>query len=593
MIALLVEATTDVAAALRTVRARHQDGDIQIIVLGHTPPDGAASGSYRYLSSYSTLNFTERLDKARRFSREWYRNGDTDYSRFQALSTGAVAEIDFFLFFIRLVEECDMFAGLLSRSEVSRLYLATANGAYLKNLISVLSPTMPVDILLSTAARRRRMSPGALQAWLKRRCLDRRVAFEVNRALTAIHPTLRSRPAPAGASIILFEMVVPSSYDTLLAVYQRVAGPGVAVMATDPRAAIRLIRTGLRPVMLAEGDNASAREQERQAHQEFKQAWHRLALHPPHLPLHGVNLWPLVEPKARDFFRFQAALIIREAECLRRLARMHHWHTTCSSSHLHHFGRLCTILSAEGGPASVTIQHGVVGVHTYLPMLASKIAVWGDLVRDWFIERGVAPQQIVITGQPRFQRADPATSATITTPELPFTVLIATQPLGASFQQALAQAVLQAAAELPNVRFVIRPHPDEPSEWYTSLVAAAQAQNIVLERGDLAAALRRAAVVVVHSSTVGLEGLLLQKPLLVFNPFAWPEEVPYVSAGAAQDVRSGAALTAQIALLYNDSQAYRHAVQQADRFVQGYICFDAEQSESLETLLGLREQNPV
>jgi hypothetical protein len=99
--------------------------------------------------------------------------------------------------------------------------------------------------------------------------------------------------------------------------------------------------------------------------------------------------------------------------------------------------------------------------------------------------------------------------------------------------------------------------------------------------------------VVVHSSTVGLEGLLLQKPLIVFNPFAWPEEVPYVSAGAAHEARSAAELSEQITLLYNHHDAYIQAVRRAERFVEGYIRFDPEQNEHLRGLLGLREQHPA
>ncbi|HMQ30871.1 MAG TPA: hypothetical protein PKD53_09090 [Chloroflexaceae bacterium] len=585
MIILLVDPNSMVETALSAVQRAHPGVPVKIVATGATPPALPDRVECAYLSGYSQLTFRERLDTARRFSQSWYYSDGTDCTVWGPISAGAVAEIDFFLFFVRLIEDVDMLCGLLMRERPERVYLCGANQRYLEALFRAVAPDMPTVRGGRTRRGRDRAGESSLRAWLKRRGLDRALSFVANQVLASVHPGFRTRPVPYSCHVILFEMIVPSSYETLSTAYEQLAAEPVAVLSTDPRATLRLLRKGLRPLVLSEGDSAQARAIEGAARRSLRQTWRRLVQRPPSLRLHGHDLWPLVRAKAHDFFRFQAALIMREHACLRTLAERQGWRTTISSSHLHHFGRLCTVLSDQGGPASITIQHGVVGVHTYLPMLATRIAVWGELVREWFVAQGVDPARVVITGQPRFKRAKPGDAPPDPLGPGGGVVLIATQPLGGSFQRAVSEAVLAAARALPALRFVFRPHPDEPLEQYETACRASQLPNLVVERGGLVAALETASFVITHSSTVGLEALLLQRPLIVFNPFGWPEEVPYVSSGAAQEVRDGQELAAYLARLLEAPGAYAAAVRTAQRFVDGYVNFDQQSGERLRELL--------
>jgi hypothetical protein len=369
-------------------------------------------------------------------------------------------------------------------------------------------------------------------------------------------------------------MVVPSIFETLMAVVDKMDKTAIIILASDPRAFMRLLRDSLNLTVPAQGDDRDSRRAYRQSRQFFPQQFRILDEDPPCLNYIGTDIWPIARQKFKDFFRYEAAHTVRELCCIRTLAREQGWAVTVSASCLHHFGRLCVELSRSKQVPSITIQHGVVASPTYLPVISTKLAVWGEMVKDWFIATGVPADKLVVTGQPRFDRM----IRNIPTLEQHSdksrkVVLIATQPLGWPFQQRLLETLSKVSRHFAGDKFILKPHPDEPMAPYRRYLLEQNLSNVTLERGNLTEVLATADVVMVHSSTVGIEALILEKPLIVFNPFNWPEEVPYVSSKAALQVSGAEDLIASLGSLLYDESSRKMRVEQAKGFIDGYLNF--------------------
>ena len=87
----------------------------------------------------------------------------------------------------------------------------------------------------------------------------------------------------------------------------------------------------------------------------------------------------------------------------------------------------------------------------------------------------------------------------------------------ASFAGA-ASEVLAAAAELPNVRFVIRPHPSDRASVWKELISEGRPPNVLLCRdGDTYALMHECRMLVTMASTTGAEAIFLGKPVVAVN----------------------------------------------------------------------------
>lgn len=65
--------------------------------------------------------------------------------------------------------------------------------------------------------------------------------------------------------------------------------------------------------------------------------------------------------------------------------------------------RILTFVANKMNIPSLVIQHGITGHHTtFVPSYATKLAVWGDISKDFLVKYGMPLNQIYITGAPRF-----------------------------------------------------------------------------------------------------------------------------------------------------------------------------------------------
>ena len=197
------------------------------------------------------------------------------------------------------------------------------------------------------------------------------------------------------------------------------------------------------------------------------------------------------------------------------------------------------------------LQHGVIaGPFGYRETEGDRVAAWGPADAEWFSDALGPSVRVEATGCPRYDSILMARTASSPSdrgaPRSPPVVLFASQPFvqddtGRSpwDRDVILQMVLESARRLPEARLIVKWHPSETSEPLADRQLDTEAREHHRARTfDL---LEDADVVLVISSTVALEAMLLDRPVVFLGPpvVESPFHPPEDGAGArAQDVGS-------------------------------------------------------
>jgi hypothetical protein len=191
-----------------------------------------------------------------------------------------------------------------------------------------------------------------------------------------------------------------------------------------------------------------------------------------------------------------------------------------------------------GGVPAVHVPHGVyseeavAGADVHGALRADVLAVGGPVQRHWFARRGVAPERIVVTGNPcwdAWHRVRPAAPGALGLPPGPV-VALATSWWGgesahgafvAADQERRTRIALAALARVqarrPDVRLVVKLHPSAPpaeGERVAAWARAAGAAPALVTRDRLAEVLAASALLVTLPSTIAVESVLAGTPAI-------------------------------------------------------------------------------
>lgn len=153
--------------------------------------------------------------------------------------------------------------------------------------------------------------------------------------------------------------------------------------------------------------------------------------------------------------------------------------------------RALAVVAGMKGIPSVCLQHGILmGEEAFMPVFTSYIGIYGQVEQDWYRSRGVATEQIVITGHPRYDdifTAGPAARDEFREryqlePDR-ITLLFATGP---ALDVHKVRELLTALAAQPKFQLLIKPHPWELSKkritLYTELASIYDNIHVVTDK---------------------------------------------------------------------------------------------------------------
>jgi len=185
----------------------------------------------------------------------------------------------------------------------------------------------------------------------------------------------------------------------------------------------------------------------------------------------------------------------------------------------------------------------------YAVPIWSKACVFGPRAKNRFMKEGVPEEKIVITGQPRFDslvalkhdnpKAKLCSTLGITSDE-PL-LLLATQPFvedrkwSKKKRYEFVRLVLSALGSTSGCELVIKIHPRENSMAYQDILKELGAEHtlIISDEVPLYELLCACDCIMTVASTVGLEAMILDKPVIEINVTDNAEGMGYAASGAA------------------------------------------------------------
>lgn len=175
---------------------------------------------------------------------------------------------------------------------------------------------------------------------------------------------------------------------------------------------------------------------------------------------------------------------------------------------------------------------GKVGVYGHGE--CSKMALFGDAVKEMFILEGIDPKRILVTGNPKFDKVYYSKDSNCKQkvckkwhipPDKEIILLLTQYMVEAKIwspeqRRKFVLAIVSATAALPNTQLIIKLHPPtESEEDYQEIVRDLTSQPIICKYASLPELLNACDLAITVSSTAALEAMAIGKPVVIVNLF--------------------------------------------------------------------------
>jgi len=258
------------------------------------------------------------------------------------------------------------------------------------------------------------------------------------------------------------------------------------------------------------------------------------------------------------------------------------------------FGRTVTRIGSLKNIPTLILQHGAVADHPLFgPIFADKMAVFGERSKKVLVKRGVEPEKLVGTGQPRFDKLVGKDFAgkkeiyhQLNINDDKGLVVLTTQ-LDDSEGEAVFRNVADAMKKFPEKHLIVKVHPGGSIDFYQRIANEMGINNVVITKNiDLYGLLNACDVMLTSFSTTGLEAMILGKPVITINLTGIPDIVPYAESGAAIGVCKPEELASAINSALYDEKTRKSLEEMRKKFVyESAYKMDGKASERVAGLI--------
>lgn len=265
------------------------------------------------------------------------------------------------------------------------------------------------------------------------------------------------------------------------------------------------------------------------------------------------------------------------------------------------------------GIPTVMVQWGPIAPNAaWLPRVATDVAaVEGEAAAE--VLRGSedgGALRIVVTGQPKYDRLlqeargawrDEVCARLGLDPSHPI-LLWAAHPIREHSARMRANrieearltdeavAIVRAVETIGDVQLIVKPHPNEGTSLHADLIqrSASSVMRHVDKRESVYPLLFACDAVVTHRSAVGLEGVVVGKPVITVNFAGSPDVLPYSASGVGFDAHSPAAVEPAIRTALLDEAARVRMAACRPAFIRRHVTLGPPSATARMTELILR-----
>jgi len=210
----------------------------------------------------------------------------------------------------------------------------------------------------------------------------------------------------------------------------------------------------------------------------------------------------------------------------------------------------------------------------YCP-IPDKTAVSGEYYKNILTQLGSYPEdRVIITGQPKYDILAHANNFfekrkiydRFNIEHKKKLAVLATQPLPEN--ELLFRSVFREIKKLKNMQLVIKLHPNEYDESLHRNIAKEVGLDVILTKDiNLFELLNACDVLMTVSSTVALEAMILDKPVIIVDLKTNPDETAFVKSGVAIGVYKPNDISKAIIKVSNDKETKRKLQNNMKNFV--------------------------
>ena len=290
----------------------------------------------------------------------------------------------------------------------------------------------------------------------------------------------------------------------------------------------------------------------------------------------GVNIWKSLELGLIYYFLYRFVDIVRYSEITKEVIHTEKPDVVVTIDDRSPFGKTVNVVSKSLGVPTLIVQHGIVADHPiYGPICSDKYAVFGHAFKDALVKRGVNPDDIVVTGQPRFDvLVNTKYDKNWIYEKLGINkenglIVFASTDLSDYERELTVHELCTAMQQFPDKQLVIKPHPSDDGAMFVELLRKFNSDAIVVHE-HLYELLSACDLLITTWSTVGLEAMILDKPIIVINLMNRPDMTSYVEKGAAIEVNISNTLSGFIKQMLHDDYTIQKIKEGSNKYVSDY-----------------------
>jgi len=175
---------------------------------------------------------------------------------------------------------------------------------------------------------------------------------------------------------------------------------------------------------------------------------------------------------------------------------------------------------------------------------ADALAVMGEKIKDIYMESGIEPERIAVTGAAHFdqlfnrnKKHDARVLSECGINPNNKIIIFATQPSSIPEIEDMLFGIISAIRKIKDFQLVVKTHPDENAMPYKVIIERYMDSRIHFVTDiDLYALINHCELLITKYSTTALEAMMIGKPVLTINLTGQPDPVPYAEEGVALGV---------------------------------------------------------
>jgi hypothetical protein len=258
------------------------------------------------------------------------------------------------------------------------------------------------------------------------------------------------------------------------------------------------------------------------------------------LSFKGINLWSVVQNLFLFYYNVRFQEIVFLIEIVNNIIKIEKPDLIILFDDVGVFGKTIANVCKTKKIPCLTLQHGTFGDLPIQGVVSDKFAAYGNFSKKILEKNGVDPKKIVVTGNPKFDiilnkkysKKDFYKKFKI--PKDNKLIVFATSFFRGEFYENIVSSLFNCVKKFDKVKLLIKQQPSEETVTpYMVLAKKIGIDVIIVQKYDLFEILYASDVLITTSSTVGLEAMVFNKPVVNIHLANSEEPIPYSKSKAA------------------------------------------------------------